>query len=137
MTTKPGDARSRLMARVRSSHTAPEMAVRRALHARGFRYRLHRNDLPGRPDIVLSHHRLAIFVHGCFWHGCTQCDRGLRRPKNNVTFWSSKLEQNRARDERNVMALEALGWRVAIVWECDTRDHERLQAALDRLMLCK
>ena len=98
------------MARVRSKDTAPELAVRRALHARGFRYRLHRRDLPGSPDVILPRHRLALFVHGCFWHGCLACDRGLRRPKSNIQFWETKLAENRARDARNVSALEGPGW---------------------------
>ena len=119
------------MAQVRSKDTAPEMAVRRALHARGYRFRLHRKDLPGRPDIVLPRYRLAIFVHGCFWHGCPRCDRGLRRPKRNASFWGAKLEGNRERDARNVAALEALGWTVVVAWECDVRGLDQLNNTLD------
>lgn len=125
--------RSSQMARVRSKDTAPEIAVRRALHARGLRFRLHRKDLPGRPDVVLPRHRMALFVHGCFWHGCPRCDRGLRRPQNNATFWEQKLEGNRARDVRNKAALESLGWQVETVWECDVRDPARLTSVLDGL----
>jgi DNA mismatch endonuclease (patch repair protein) len=124
-------SKSHQMGRVRSKDTAPEMAVRRALHARGFRFRLHRKDLPGKPDIVLPRHRLVILVHGCYWHGCSRCDRGLRRPKRNVVFWSAKLAVNKERDMRNIAALETLGWTVAIAWECDTRDPGRLQVTLD------
>lgn len=123
--------RSRQMARVRSKDTAPELALRRELHARGFRFRLHRRDLPGRPDIVLPRHRLVVFVHGCFWHGCPNCDRGLRRPRNNAMFWAEKLEQNRLRDARNVADLEAAGWRVVTIWECEVRSPERMQFACD------
>ena len=119
------------MAKVRSKDTGPEMTVRRAVHARGYRFRLHRKDLPGTPDIVLPRHRMAVFVHGCFWHGCTRCDRGRRLPKTRTDFWQAKLTGNRERDLRNIVALEALGWRVVVVWECDTRDLLRLNSTLD------
>ncbi len=123
--------KGRQMAAVRTQHTAPEIAVRKAMHARGLRFRLHRRDLPGRPDIVLAKHRTAVFVHGCFWHGCTLCDRGTRRPKSNAGFWSAKLDENRRRDARNTADLTRLGWHVVVVWECETRipgrlDHGRL-----------
>lgn len=123
--------KSQMMARVRSKNTAPEMAVRRALHARGYRFRLHRKDLPGRPDIVLPRYRLAIFVHGCFWHGCPRCDRGLRLPKRNASFWDAKLGGNKERDVRNISALETAGWSVLVVWECDASNQDRLNDALD------
>lgn len=125
--------RSRQMARVRSQDTAPEVAVRCELHARGLRFRLHRSDLPGRPDIVLPKHRLVIYVHGCFWHGCQRCDRGRRRPSSNRLFWNKKLDENRNRDLRNVEALQALGWETEVIWECDTRDPDRLTGVLDKL----
>lgn len=127
------EQRSAQMSRVRSKDTAPELAVRRGLHARGLRFRLHRRDLPGRPDLVLPRHRAVVFVHGCFWHGCPRCDRGLRKPKSNATFWAVKVEANRARDQRNTEALKAAGWKVEVIWECDTRDRVRLGAILDRL----
>lgn len=123
----------RQMAQVRTRNTAPEIVVRRALHAHGLRFRLHRRELPGRPDIVLPGRQLAIFVHGCFWHGCSMCDRGTRRPKTNVEFWSTKLAENRRRDGRNVSALEDLGWQVVVIWECETREPLKLAAALDRI----
>lgn len=104
------------MATVGGRDTYPEMTVRRALHARGFRYRLHRNDLPGRPDVVLPRHRLAVFVHGCFWHG-HDCRRG-RRPKSNTMFWDAKLGRNVERDRDAQEALKAAGWGVEVVWEC-------------------
>ncbi len=122
------------MARVGTQHTAPELAVRRALHARGLRFRLHRRDLPGRPDIVLPRLGTAIFVHGCYWHGCTMCDRGLRRPKTNTAFWSAKLEENRRRDRRNQADLRALGWRPVVIWECEARAPDTLRTALDRIL---
>jgi DNA mismatch endonuclease (patch repair protein) len=127
-------SKSRQMARVRSKNTEPEILVRRALHARGFRFRLHRRDLPGKPDVVLPKHRLAILVHGCFWHGCPACDRGLRQPKTNVAFWTAKLAANKDRDIRIVAALEASGWRVAVLWECDIRTPGRLDVVLDGVL---
>ncbi len=119
------------MARVRSKNTGPEIAVRRALHARGYRFRLHRKDLPGKPDIVLPKLGLAILVHGCFWHGCPKCDRGRRQPKTNAPFWTAKLTANRERDVRSIAALEAAGWTVTVLWECDIRARAGLDAALD------
>jgi DNA mismatch endonuclease (patch repair protein) len=128
-------SKSRQMARVRTKDTAPEMVVRRTMHRHGLRFRLHTQALPGRPDIVLPKHHLAVFVHGCYWHGCAMCDRGIRRPKTNANFWSAKLAENRARDARKSEALKRLGWRVAIVWECETRDAALLAQALDGLAL--
>ena len=112
------ETRSRNMAAIRGTNTKPELAVRGFLHAKGFRFRLHRNDLPGKPDIVLPKFRTVIFVHGCFWHlhGC----KNTVAPKTRSEWWAAKLEGNRARDERNRLRLEKLGWRVIIVWECET-----------------
>ena len=106
-----------MMSAVRGKNTAPERAVRAALFAAGYRYRLHRKDLAGSPDIVLPRHRLAVFVHGCFWHG-HECPKG-RRPTSNVDFWNPKLDRNMARDRNNRTRLEAVGWKVVVVWECD------------------
>lgn len=108
------------MARVRSKNTLPELAVRRALHAAGFRFRLHRRDLPGTPDIVLPALRTAVLVNGCFWHG-HNCRRG-RPPSANAEFWSSKLIRNVERDRRARAALEAQGWRVRVIWQCEIRE---------------
>ena len=105
-----------MMAAVRGRNTGPERAVRAALFSAGFRYRLHRGDLPGVPDIVLPRFGLAVFVHGCFWHG-HHCPRG-NRPKSNVAFWNPKLDKNRARDFANHAALRAAGWKVVVIWEC-------------------
>ena len=99
-------AKSLQMARVRSKNTEPEIVVRQALHARGYRFRLHRKDLPGTPDIVLPKHRLAILVHGCFWHGCPRCDRGRRLPKTNAPFWIAKLTPT-----RNATSVPSPRWR--------------------------
>ena len=117
------------MARVRSRDTFPERAVRRVLTDLGYRYRLHREDLPGKPDIAFSSSRKAIFVHGCFWHG-HDCARGAREPKANAQYWRAKIARNRARDARSLEALEAMGWDVLIVWECDLRDGPTLAIRL-------
>ena len=113
-----------MMAGIRGRDTKPELLLRHALHRQGMRFRLHRRDLPGRPDIVMPKARLAVFVHGCFWHRHPGC-RKATTPKSNSKFWARKFSDNRSRDERNIDALVNLGWRVAIVWECalDSRVH--------------
>ena len=112
------------MSRVRSRDTAPELLVRQVLHARGYRYRLHRRDLPGRPDIVLPRHRAAVFVNGCFWHGhgCSL----FRMPATRPDFWATKIAANRARDAAAHGNLRDLGWRTLDVWECALRGRRRL-----------
>ena len=110
-------ARSAVMRAVRSKNTKPEMILRRLLHARGYRYRLHRKDLPGSPDLAFPGRRKAIFVHGCFWHG-HDCRRGARQPKENAAYWRAKIDRNRARDRQAQEALRAQGWECLIVWEC-------------------
>lgn len=109
-------ARSRNMAAIKGRDTSPELIVRRQLHAAGFRFRLHRKDLPGRPDIVLPKHQTVIFVHGCFWHK-HNC-RYFKWPKTREEFWHHKIMANVERDRRNREKLRALGWRVLVVWEC-------------------
>ena len=111
------EKRSSIMSSVRSKNTKPEMYVRSMLHNNGLRFRLHRKDLPGSPDIVLSGFKTAIFVNGCFWHG-HNCPKG-RRPASNLDFWNEKLDQNLRRDEENHAALRDMGWRVIIIWECE------------------
>jgi len=111
--------RSRMMAGIRGRDTRPEWLIRRGLHKLGFRYRLHARKLPGRPDLVLSKYHAAVFIHGCFWHG-HDCPL-FKWPKTRGDFWRTKIEGNRARDNRAVDALTAAGWRVAIVWECALR----------------
>lgn len=118
--------RSELMARVRSKDTGPEIAVRSALHGLGYRFRLHRKDLPGCPDIVLPKYKTAILVHGCFWHQHSGCSKASA-PKTNVKFWSEKLRRNIERDEENKLALEKLGWAPIIVWECHLGSVKRAQ----------
>ena len=121
------------MSRIRGTNTRPEMAVRSMLHRMGYRFRLHRGDLPGRPDIVLSGRRTAVFVHGCFWHRHPGC-RFAYQPKSRKTFWQRKFEDNVARDTRNREALLALGWNVVLVWECELRDHSGLQERLRQVL---
>jgi DNA mismatch endonuclease (patch repair protein) len=127
--------RGRRMSLVRSRDTKPEITVRKALHALGYRFRLHRRDLPGRPDVVLPRHRIALFVHGCFWHRHPDptCKRA-RLPKTRVDFWETKLTANRNRDLRCQTELRRLGWRVAIVWECELSDIEQLKNRLRGLI---
>ena len=125
--------RSAVMARVKARDTGPEMVVRRLLWRLGARYRLDRKDLPGRPDIVMRGRRLAIFVHGCFWHG-HDCARGARVPKANRDYWTGKIARNCARDIETRAALEALGWQVEVVWECDLKDAAALETRLRDLL---
>lgn len=117
--------RSWLMSRVRGANTTPEMAVRKYLHALGFRYRLHRKDLPGKPDIVLPKYRTVIFVHGCFWHRHRGC-RYAGMPKSNVEFWTHKFESNVSRDKKNSAALRNAGWRCLTIWGCETKVEKNL-----------
>lgn len=114
------------MARIRGQNTGPEMAVRRALHSAGLRYRLHGKNLPGKPDLVFRKYRACVFVHGCFWHGCERCADGRRSVKSNTGYWVPKIAGNRARDARNRIALEEKGWTVFTVWECEISDPNRL-----------
>jgi len=126
--------RSDLMAGIRSRDTAPELKVRRIAHRMGLRFRLHRKDLPGRPDLVFPKHRLAVFVHGCFWHRHQGCPRAST-PKTRTAFWNAKLAANVTRDVRHEASLKALGWRVLVIWECEAGHRttvERKLAALCR-----
>lgn len=116
--------RSFNMARIRGRDTRPEMTVRRLLHAQGFRFRLHRRDLPGRPDIVLTRWKTAIFVHGCFWHG-HHCPL-FRWPASNPDFWRTKIEGNMSRDAAALLSLHSTGWRSLVVWECALKGRGRL-----------
>lgn len=127
--TEVDPARSKTMRAVRSKDTGPEVAVRRLAHSLGYRFRLHRKDLPGTPDIVFPKHRKVIFVHGCFWHG-HDCPRGGRSPKTNAEYWQQKVGRNKARDARALADLQSKGWQVHTIWECEIRHPERLRAAL-------
>lgn len=127
------DKRSEVMRRVKGRDTSPERTLRRLLTELGARYRLHRRDLPGSPDIVLPGRRLAIFAHGCFWHG-HDCARGARVPKANRDYWLAKVSRNRARDVLAGGALEAAGWQVETIWECEMKDQAALKARLEALL---
>jgi len=118
--------RSAVMARVKGRDTQPELIVRKLLWGLGARYRLHRRDLPGAPDIVLPGRKLAVFVHGCFWHG-HDCARGGRVPQTNRDYWVAKVARNRARDARTQTELAALGWRAEVVWECQLKDRAAMR----------
>lgn len=127
------EKRSAVMCRVKGRNTSPELKVRKALTGLGVRYRLNRKDLPGSPDIVMAGRRLAIFVHGCFWHG-HDCARGSRVPKANREYWTAKVARNVARDARTAADLAAAGWRVETIWECDLKDAAALKARLERML---
>ena len=120
------------MARVRARDTRPEMTLRRALWAHGLRYRLHTSDLPGRPDIVFRPRRVAVFVHGCFWHR-HDCSAGVREPRSNQAFWRGKFQANVARDKRAHAALAHAGWAIVVVWECELRRPPQVRTAVERV----
>ena len=124
--------RSYNMSRIRGKNTKPEILVRKGLHARGFRFRLHNKKLPGSPDIVLPKYGVAIMVNGCFWHGHKGC-RYATKPKSNIEFWETKIARNLHRDEVTTAHLEALGWTVITVWECELRNSSQLDERLNAL----
>ena len=128
MDTRTPGQRRRIMQAVKSKDTNPEMIVRRCLYAMGYRYRIHRKDLPGRPDIVFSGRQKAIFVHGCFWHW-HGCPKG-QLPKSRLDYWRPKLEHNVRRDRANIEQLELIGWRVLVIWQCQTTDAVALAGQL-------
>ena len=125
--------RSALMAGIRGRDTAPEVGVRRIAHRMGMRFRLHRKNLPGRPDLVFPKHRLVVFVHGCFWHRHEGC-RHASTPKSQIAFWTEKFAANVARDGRQEAALRARGWRVLVIWECETRHKAVVERKLSTLV---
>jgi DNA mismatch endonuclease, patch repair protein len=125
--------RSAMMARIGQRNTVPEVTVRRSLHRLGYRFRLHRRDLPGTPDIVLPRHRVAVLVHGCFWHRHQNC-RFAYTPKTRVEFWTRKFEKNVERDQRTERALQDRGWAVVTIWECETSDAAGLDARLRKVL---
>ena len=126
--TRTPDQRRRIMKAVKTKNTGPELVVRKALTSLGYRYRLHRKDLPGSPDIAMIGRKKAIFVHGCFWHG-HECQKG-KAPKSKLEYWGPKLKANRDRDERKARELRDLGWSVLTVWQCELQDLESLRARL-------
>jgi DNA mismatch endonuclease, patch repair protein len=126
----PSPERRALMARIRGKHTKPELVVRRLLHAMGYRFRLHRRDLPGTPDIVLVARRKVVLVHGCFWHRHAGCKHAAKVPRTRAAFWEQKFARNVARDAAKLEALAALGWAPLVLWECELRDREALSSRL-------
>lgn len=132
MDTRTQEERSRIMAAVRSKDTKPELLVRRFLWSKGIRYRLHAASVPGRPDVVVRRLKLAIFVHGCFWHGHEGCSRG-RLPKSKLGYWRPKIDNNRSRDAAIAEQLHQEGWYQIVVWECQLRTQESAATALVQL----
>jgi len=125
--------RSRIMRAVKSANTGPEMVVRSLAHRMGYRFRLHRKDLPGKPDLVFPRRRKVVFVHGCFWHG-HDCVRGARVPLRNRAYWKRKITRNRVRDQTNPSLLKALGWKSLVIWECETKIEAKLQKRLSKFL---
>ena len=129
MTKRKPLSRSQNMSRIRGADTGPELALRRALKAQGIGYRIHARGLPGRPDVVFVKARLAVFVHGCFWHRHPGCRRATT-PKSNVAFWTDKFAANTSRDRKSIEALHRLGWQVGLIWECEAEDVDDLALAI-------
>ncbi|MCC6206432.1 MAG: very short patch repair endonuclease [Hyphomicrobiales bacterium] len=125
--------RSEIMAAIRGKDTGPELIVRRYLHRRGFRFRLHSKRLLGKPDLVFSGRRTVVFVHGCFWHSCPHCRTGRRKVKSNGDYWEHKLARNRVRDARTRTVLTAEGWKVLVVWACQTADPALLEQLAEEI----
>lgn len=134
MDTLAPSRRSENMRRIRGKDTAPELVVRKLCRELGFTgYRIHRKDLPGKPDIAWIGQKRAIFVHGCFWHG-HDCAEGVRKPKSNQDYWIPKIERNRQRDTENIAALHVIGWKIFVVWECEINDKGLLAERLQRFL---
>ncbi|EKQ6337925.1 TPA: very short patch repair endonuclease [Pseudomonas aeruginosa] len=126
------EQRRAIMQSVGTAHTGPEMTVRRILHGLGYRYRLHRKDLPGKPDVVFTKKRKVIFVHGCFWHG-HGCSKG-RLPKSRLDYWEPKIARNHQRDQDVENALRSLGWQVLTIWQCELKDLQGVEARLSAFL---
>ena len=133
MDTISRERRTANMAAIRAHDTAPELVVRKFLFRNGLRFRLHSKSLPGRPDLVFPARRVAVFVHGCFWHGCTKCVDGMRKVKSNRKYWAEKISGNQIRDSRNEAALRASGWVPLVIWECQVCAQLNLQALLNSI----
>lgn len=134
MDTLAASQRSENMRRIRGKNTAPELAVRKLCRELGFTgYRIHRKDLPGKPDIAWVSRKVAIFIHGCFWHG-HDCIEGVRKPKSNKPYWIPKIERNQQRDAEHIQALQQRGWKVLVIWECELKNPLTLSQKLHRLL---
>lgn len=127
------ELRSRIMRAVKSHNTTPELKVRSLVHKLGYRFRLHRKDLPGSPDLAFPGKKKAIFVHGCFWHG-HRCARGARVPKSNTEYWRAKIARNVQRDKRTQKEMAKLGWQMLAIWECQLKNSDDLGFVLDRFL---
>jgi DNA mismatch endonuclease, patch repair protein len=126
--------RSENMRRIRSKDTKPELVVRKLVRSLGFTgYRIYRKDIPGKPDLAWIGRKLAIFMHGCFWHG-HNCKKGIRKPKSRIDYWDSKIERNRQRDHTQQAILESLGWKVLVIWECELKNNGEVAARIQRFM---
>ena len=128
------EKRSKIMSKIRGRDTQPELRVRKTAHRLGLRFRLHRRDLPGTPDLLFPAHRKAVFVHGCFWHSHSGCKYAYK-PKSNIAFWQEKLQNNVDRDIRVMQELRALGWDVVVIWECQTKDEQQIVSILNDQIL--
>ncbi|MBI3774891.1 MAG: DNA mismatch endonuclease Vsr [Gammaproteobacteria bacterium] len=126
--------RRKIMASVPQAHTKPERIVRSMLHGLGYRFGLHKRNLPGSPDIVLTRYKLGVFVHGCFWHQHSKC-KYARRPSSRLDYWENKLDENVERDKRKLVELKHLGWKTLIIWQCETKSIARLRKKISRYML--
>ena len=133
MDTVSKKKRSEIMSRIRGKNTKPELIVRKYLSSKGYRYKLHDKNLPGRPDLVLKKHQTAVFVNGCFWHQHPGCKKATS-PKSNNVYWDAKLAKNVDRDKKNIETIENEGWRCLILWECETKDQEALQEKIKIFM---
>ena len=124
------EVRSKIMASIRSQNTRPELIVRSALHKMGFRFTIHASQLPGKPDIALPRYRMVIWIHGCFWHGHRLCAAGRKRPTTNVEYWDPKLAANKRRDRTHMRAVNRLGWKNFVIWECEIKEQRAFAAKL-------
>lgn len=122
------------MAQIRSKDTQPELRVRSFLHSHGLRYRLHVADLPGKPDLVFPSFKVCVFVHGCFWHGCRRCPDGRHKVKSNTGYWKLKITKNRVRDKRTRRELATMGWKVYVIWACETHSCFKLNSLLQAIL---
>lgn len=125
--------RSDIMSKIRAKNTKPELLVRQFLFSKGFRYRLHQNALPGKPDIILKKYKTIIFVNGCFWHGHKNCKKSIL-PTSNITFWKEKIQANIDRDKKSKRSLKKLGWSIFTIWECDIENKMALTKTMNKLL---